>query len=299
MKLKGVLPALVTPFDTEGRIDFKAFEKLLAHLRGAGVSGWVPCGSTGEYNAMTADERAAVLEFVAGFAREGELLVAGTNGGSTREVIEHTRRAYELGYRAVLLAAPYYAQPAPNELLAHYRAVLDAVDVELVLYNYPPKVGVELGFDVLDALADHPRVIAIKESSGSLQRAVEIHERYRGQIDLCSGSDDIALDFMFWGAESWICGPANCMATACVDLDLTFRSGDLRSARDKMTTLYRAMNSLESGKFVQKVKYGTELMGVPVGQCRAPLLPLSDDEKTAFRAAMQPILQWPERRRAA
>ena len=291
MTLSGIAPALVTPFDKNGKVDLKAMEKLLNHLRSAGVSGWVPCGSTGEYNAMTGDERVEVLEFVADFANEDEFLIAGTNGGSTREVIEHTERAYKAGYRTVLLAAPYYAMPAPDELLAHYRTVLDAVDVNLVLYNYPPKVGVELGFDVLDGLADNPRVIAIKESSGELRRAVEIHERYQGRIDLCNGSDDIALDFMIWGAECWICGPANCIANACVDLDRTYRSGNLEAARSQMLTLYRAMNSLETGKFVQKVKYGCELIGCPVGVCREPLLPLSNEEKDAFRDAMEPLLR--------
>lgn len=294
MKPTGILPALVTPFDATGAIDFKAFEGLLDYLRAAGVSGWVPCGSTGEYNAMTADERAEVLTFVADYATDDELLIAGTNGGSTREVIEHSQRAYDIGYRTVLLSPPYYAMPAPDELTAHYKTVLEAVDVNLVLYNYPSKVGVEIGFDVIDALADHPRVIGVKESSGVLQRAVDIHSRYKGRVDLVSGSDDIALDFMVWGADSWICGPANCMGVACCDLDRTFRGGDLGLARDKMETLYRAMNSLESGKFVQKVKYGCELLGCPVGVCREPLLPLSDDEKAAFKAAMGPILSWSE-----
>ena len=292
MKLHGILPALVTPFDAKGDVDFKAFERLLVHLRDAGVSGWVPCGSTGEYNVMSADERGEVLKFVADFANEGELLIAGTNAGATRDVIAHTERAYDLGYGTVLLSAPYYAMPAQDELLAHYRAVLDAVDVNLVLYNYPPKVGVELGFDLLDALADHPRVVALKESSGVLQRAVDIYTRYKGRMELVSGSDDIALDFMFWGADSWICGPANCMAVACVDLDRTFRSGDMAAAREKMATLYRGMASLEGGKFVQKVKYGCELMGCPVGDCRQPLLPLTETEKAEFRVAMEPILNW-------
>ena len=82
------------------------------------------------------------------------------------------------------------------------------------------------------------------------------------------------------------------MASACVDLDRSFRSGNLEAAREKMATLYRAMNSLESGKFVQKIKYGCELMGNPVGHCRQPLLPLSDHEKDEFRKAMNPILNW-------
>lgn len=292
MKLSGVMPALITPFDTNGKVDFKAFERHLTALRAAGVTGWVPMGSTGEYSALSNAERDDVLRFVKDFAGEGEALIAGTNAPATREVIENTLRAKEIGYDTVLLATPFYTRPTQDELLAHFRTVLDETNINLILYSYPYKDGVEIGFDILDALADDPRVLGIKESSGSLQRAIDIHSRYNGRINLISGSDDIALDFMFWGADAWICGPANCMAKACVDLDRTFRSGDLTKAREKMIVLYRAMNILESGKFVQKVKYGCELQGLPVGNCRAPLRELTTDEKAEFKAAMQPILNW-------
>jgi 4-hydroxy-tetrahydrodipicolinate synthase len=292
MQLKGVIPALVTPFDANGKIDFVLFEKLLVKLRADGVKGWVPCGSTGEYNALTAEERVSVLKFVADFATPDELLIAGTNAGSTWEVIEHTQRARSLGYKTVLLSAPFYATPAPDELIAHYQAVLDAVDVEIVLYNYPPKVGVEVGQPVLDAFIDNPRIVGIKESSGQLLRAIEIRSRYGDRYQLSNGSDDQTLDFYLWGATSWICGPANCMAKACVDLVNTIESGNWLAARDKALRIYRAMSSLESGKFVQKVKYGCELAGTPVGIGRKPLLALNEAEKTAFGKAMEPVLHW-------
>lgn len=292
MKLQGVMPALVTPFDQNGQIDFAAFRTHLTNLRAAGVTGWVPCGSSGEYNFLSDAERDQVLAFVADFAAPGETLIAGTNAPSTAGVIANTNRAKAMGYDTVLLATPFYTKPTQAELIRHFQTVLDACDVNIVLYSYPDKDGVELGWQVLDALADHPRVIGIKESSGSLQRAIGIATRYRDRIQLVSGSDDIALDFMFWGADSWICGPANCMAQAVCDLDRTYRSGDLDKARRQMETLYTAMNILKSGKFVQKLKYGCELQGTPVGECRAPLGPLTEAEKADFRAAMQPILNW-------
>ncbi|MBZ9672665.1 dihydrodipicolinate synthase family protein [Mesorhizobium sp. B2-1-8] len=290
MKLRGVMPALVTPFGDDGKIDFKQYEKLLNKLRNDGVKGWVPCGSTGEYNAMTSDERASVLKFVADFANKDELLIAGTNAGSTWEVIEHTRRARDLGYDTVLLSAPFYATPAPNELIGHYRSVLDAVDVDIVVYNYPPKVGVEVGLDVLDAFVDEPRILGIKESSGNLLRAIDIRSRYGSRYQVTNGSDDQTLDFYLWGATSWICGPANCMAKACVDLVNTIEGGDWLGARDMMQVIYGAMSSLETGKFVQKVKYGCELAGTPVGLGRKPLLALTDEEKSAFRKAIEPVI---------
>ncbi|ANK88997.1 MULTISPECIES: dihydrodipicolinate synthase family protein [unclassified Rhizobium] len=292
MKLSGVMPALITPFDANNKIDFKAFEKLLTHLREAGVTGWVPNGSTGEYFSQSREERRDVLQFVKEFARPGEILIAGTNAPATREVIEQTALARDIGYDTVLLAPPFYTRPTQAELIRHYESVLGAVDVNLVLYSYPAKDGSDISFELMDHFADNPRVIGIKESSGVLQRAIDIASRYEGKIQLVSGSDDIALDFMFWGAESWICGPSNCMAKACCDLDRTYKAGELGKAREMMKTLYRAMNILESGKFVQKIKYGCELQGLPVGTCRAPLGELTAEEKAEFRAAMEPILNW-------
>ena len=293
MKLHGIMPALVTPFDARGEIDFAAFAAHMTNQRAAGVTGWVPCGSSGEYNLMSDAERDSVLRFVKDFAAPGEILIAGTNAPQTRGVIANTLRAKAMGYDAVLLAVPFYTKPTQAEIISHFNAVIDATDMKIVLYSYPGKDGVEIGYEALDALADNPRIIGIKESSGVVQRATGISTRYDGRIQLVSGSDDVALDFMLWGADCWICGPANCMARAVCDLDRTFRSGDLAGAKAKMATLYGAMNSLESGKFVQKLKYGCELQGTPVGQCRMPLGPLTEAEKTAFAAAMQPILNWP------
>lgn len=292
LKLSGVMPALVTPFDAAGKIDFAAFKAHLTALRAAGVTGWVPCGSSGEYNLMSDDERDQVLRFVKDFAKPGEVLIAGTNAPHTAGVIANTLRAKEMGYDAVLLAVPFYTKPTQAEIVRHFKAVVEATDMNIVLYSYPGKDGVEIEYEALDALADDPRIIGIKESSGVLQRAIGIATRYAGRLQLVSGSDDIALDFMLWGADSWICGPANCMARAVCDLDRSFRAGDLAKAKDIMVRLWPAMNILESGKFVQKLKFGCELQGTPVGDCRMPFGPLTTEEKAAFAAAMQPIVNW-------
>lgn len=292
LKLSGVMPALVTPYDAAGQIDFVALKTHMESLRAAGVTGWVPCGSSGEYNLMSDAERDAVLQFVKDFAKPGETLIAGTNAPSTAGVIANTKRAKDMGYDAVLLAVPFYTKPTQAEIIRHFNAVIDATDMNIVLYSYPGKDGVEIEYEALDALADNPRIIGIKESSGVLQRAIGIATRYEGRIQLVSGSDDIALDFMIWGADSWICGPANCMAKAVCDLDRTFRTGDLARAKRIMARMWPAMNILESGKFVQKLKYGCELQGTPVGECRMPLGPLTAEEKAAFAEAMQPIVNW-------
>jgi len=290
LKLSGVLPALVTPFDSEGRIDFAALGTHMTSLRAAGVAGWVPCGSSGEYNLMSHEERDQVLRFVRDFARPGEALIAGTNAPSTAGVIANTARAKALGYHAVLLAVPFYTKPTQAEIIRHFNVVTDATGMDVVLYSYPGKDGVEVGYEALDALADNPHIIGIKESSGVLQRAIGISTRYGGRVQLVSGSDDIALDFMLWGADAWICGPANCMATAVCEMDRRFRAGDLAGAKEMMVRMWPAMIILESGKFVQKLKHGCALQGTPVGECRLPFGPLTDAEKAEFAAAMQPLL---------
>lgn len=292
LKLSGVMPALVTPFDAAGQIDFAAFNTHLENLRAAGVSGWVPCGSSGEYNLISDAERESVLQFVKDFSKPGETLIAGTNAPSTAGVIANTLRAKAMGYDAVLLAVPFYTKPTQAEIITHFNAVIAATDMNVVLYSYPGKDGVEIEYEALDALADNPLIIGIKESSGVLQRAIGISTRYAGRIQLVSGSDDIAWDFMQWGADSWICGPANCMAKPVCDMDAAFRKGDHTRAKAIMQAIWPAMNVLESGKFVQKLKYGCQLQGNPVGECRMPFGPLTDAEKAEFATAMQPIINW-------
>ena len=287
MQLDGVITAIVTPFNDQGEVDYEAFGRLLEHQLEVGVKGFVPCGSTGEFYALSTDERNQVCQFVIDRVGDRAQLIAGVNAGSTRDVIAYTLAVKAMGYEAVLAAPPYYSMPAPEELVAHFRAILDATDMKMVLYNYPIKTGVEICRHVLDAFQDDERVIAIKDSSGVVQRAVEITTDYAGKYQLSNGSDDVTLDFYLWGAKSWICGPANAFAKQCVELHDRAIAGDIAGARDVMRALFPAMNSLESGKFIQKVKYGAELCGVPVGDTRAPLYPLNAAEKAEFKRAFE------------
>ena len=183
VKLSGVMPALVTPFDADNAIDFDAFDNLLTHFREAGVTGWVPNGSTGEYFSQTTEERRSVLKFVKDFASEDEVLIAGTNAPATREVIEQTAMAKDIGYDNVLLAPPFYTRPTQEELIKHYETVLAEVDVNLVLYSYPLKDGSDISFELMDHFADNPRVIGIKESSGVVQRAVDAVRQLAAEMD--------------------------------------------------------------------------------------------------------------------
>jgi 4-hydroxy-tetrahydrodipicolinate synthase len=288
MQLKGILPALVTPFDASGAVNHDVLASIIEFQLDAGVSGFVPLGSTGEYYALTNDERRAILKTVREVVGQRGVLIAGANGSSTREVIEQVRQTRDAGYDNVLIAPPYYALPSQEELVGHYEAILAAVpDINVVLYNYPVRTNVEVGYGVLDAFKNHARVIGIKESSGNLLRAIEIGSKYKDDYQLSCGSDDQALDFFLWGASSWICGPANCFAKHVVEIYNKFTAGDIFGAQTVMRSLFPVMASMEAGKFVQKVKYGCELAGFKAGNARMPLKPLTDDEKAAFRAVFE------------
>ncbi|WP_415769320.1 4-hydroxy-tetrahydrodipicolinate synthase [Pseudomonas sp. LB3P38] len=289
-QLNGIMPALVTPFDKTGAVDYDVLASLVEYQIKQGVGGLVPLGSTGEYYALTNEERRRVMATVREVANDRVMLIAGANGSCTREVIEQVKQARDTGYSNLLIAPPYYAIPTQDELIGHYNAILDAVpDVNIVLYNYPIRTNVEVGYSVMDALKDHDRVIAIKESAGNLLRAIEIDDRYKGKIQLSCGSDDQALDFFLWGATSWICAPANFLAPQIVAFYENYVSGQLAGAQQIVRSLFPLMNNLESGKFIQKVKYGCELAGFNVGVARMPLLPLTNEEKSEFRKEFEKL----------
>ncbi|MBX8911096.1 4-hydroxy-tetrahydrodipicolinate synthase [Enterobacter ludwigii] len=288
MQLKGILPALVTPFDKANNVDHDLLASILEYQLEAGVSGFVPLGSTGEYYALSNEERRQVLRTVKEVVGDRGTLISGANGSCTREVLEQVKQAVDAGYTNLLIAPPYYALPSQQELIGHYQAILDEFsDINVILYNYPIRTNVEVGFSVLEAFKDHPRVVGIKESSGSVQRAIEIGHAYKDSYQLSCGSDDVALDFFLWGASSWICGPANCFPDQIVDFYRKYSAGDLVGAQNVVRVLFPVMASMEAGKFVQKVKYGCELAGFSVGNARMPLQPLTDEEKADFRRVFE------------
>ncbi len=284
MELSGVHTPIVTPFDSSGAIDYDTLARLIEFQLNNGISGIIPGGSTGEFYALSADERHDLNRFVMETVGNRAILTAGTNATTTADVIAYSRDAQELGYDAIMLAPPYYSLPEQDDVLGHFRAVIDAVNIPLILYNFPGRAGVEIGYDVLDGLADHPQVIAIKESSGDINRMHDIAPRYAGRIQLVCGCDDQAFEYFAWGVTAWICGAANPAPAQNVAVLEAAVNGDQAASRDAMTKIMPLVQSLEGGKYIQKAKYGMELAGIACGNTRAPLGELSTAEKADFKA---------------
>ena len=277
LKLEGVYVPVVTPFDADEGLDLSTLTKVIDFCLDAGVGGVVSCGTTGEYYAMSSDERKSVMAHTSDVVGRRAHLVAGCNAGSTRQAISLAEAAVGMGYDAIMLAAPPTSLPTQRELAAHYRAVADAVDKPIVLYNYPARAGVEIGFECLDAVADHPNIIAIKESSGDFSRFLHLRRRYSGRLDIMCGSDDQAADYFAWGVRSWLAGTANVLPRHHVVIMNTANEGNYGEAMRQFSAILSWIQNMESGSYNAKAKLGLAHLGIDCGPVRAPLLALTDD----------------------
>lgn len=289
--LEGVYVPVVTPFDSDGDVDPTTLTTVVERVLDAGVHGIVSCGTTGEYYALSEPERIEVMRHTHEVADGRAQLVAGCNAGSTRAAIRLARIAGDIGYDALLLAAPPTSLPRAHELVEHFSAIADASGLPTILYDYPARSSVEIGFDCLDRLADHPLIIGIKESSGDFSRFLALRDRYAGRITIMCGSDDQAVDYFFWGVRSWLAGTANVLPRQHVEILNAANSGDLAGSRKQFEQILPWVQHMEAGSYNQKTKLGLRHLGVDCGEVRQPLLPLSDADAATLIEALDGVLR--------
>ncbi len=290
MLLEGVYVPVVMPLDDRDELDLATYARVIEFCLDAGVAGIVSGGTTGEYYAHTVDERVQALATARDAAAGRAQLVAGCNAGSTREASGLAVTARDLGYEALMLAAPATSLPSQTELAAHFAAVADAGELPTILYNYPARAGVELGYECLDLLADHPGIVAIKESSGDFSRFLQLRSRYAGRITVICGSDDQAADYFFWGVRAWLAGTANVLPEHHVAVVEAANSGDHERARALFDAFLPFVQNMESGSYNQKAKLGLTHRGIACGPVRMPLGPLDADTAAGFLATLDAAL---------
>jgi 4-hydroxy-tetrahydrodipicolinate synthase len=283
MKIEGVYVPFATPFHANGDLDLDRLPSIIEHIVGGGCNGLVAAGTTGEYYAMSADERLAVFEKAIEINAGRATMVSGCNAGSTREVVAFAQKTKAMGYDAVMLAAPATSLPRQHELAAHFTAVADDGGLPIILYNYPARAGVEIGFECLDAVADHPGIVAIKESSSDFSRFLAMQRRYAGRIEIMCGSDDQAVDYFAWGVRSWLAGTANVLPAHHTAIMSAANRGDLAAARAAFAAILPWVQHMEEGQYNQKVKLGLAMQGIDLGPVRQPLLALRPDDEAATR----------------
>jgi len=287
MQFEGIYAPVITPFNEDSSIDEKAYATVIEHLIAQGTHGIVIGGTTGESYAMTPKERVDQFHYANKVIAGRVPWMAGVNDIRTEDVCDYSIAAKEAGAAAILLAVPPYSIPNDKELALHVLKVDRAASMPIMLYNYPGRSGTDFGEEFLERVSRSSNIIAIKESSGDLNR-IHLLAREYPHLQLSCGADDQALEFFAWGAQSWVCAAANFFA---VEANALYKAcvvdGDFTKGRRMMKAMLPLMTVLErGGKFVQCVKYACELDGLPSGTVRLPLRPMKKELKRKMREAL-------------
>jgi 4-hydroxy-tetrahydrodipicolinate synthase len=283
MKFEGIYTPIVTPYRDDFSIDYERLSEVTDFLIDAGVHGIICAGTTGEYYAQTQQERFDLMHFMQKQIDARVTYIVGTGAIRTEESIEFAQEAVRAKADAILVASPPYAVPTEKEVALHALAIDRAANLPIMLYNYPGRMGVNMGEDFLDRVGRSSNFCAIKESSGDVNRIHDLARDY-SHIQLACGMDDQALEFFAWGARSWVCAGSNFAPEAHIALyQACVVEGDFGKGRRIMSAMLPLMRVLEQGgKFIQCVKHGMTAHNLSVGPPRKPLQPLDKDEKCAL-----------------
>jgi 4-hydroxy-tetrahydrodipicolinate synthase len=292
--LRGAFTALVTPFTHDGAVDEAAFRRLVRWQVLAGIDGLVPCGTTGESPTLSTEERERLIEVTVEVvgeraSRDRVRVVAGTGSNDTAATIRATRRAAELGADAALVVAPYYNRPDGRMLEAHFRAIADEGDLPIVVYNVPSRTGSNVDADTFLRLADHPRVIAVKEASGNLDQIARICRDRPRDVAVLAGDDAWTLAVLAMGGDGVVSVASNEIPGELVALCAAARAGDWDAARrthERWLPLFQG--NFRGGPNPVPAKAALALMGLlETDMVRAPLLPIDPDGRAAMAVTLR------------
>ncbi len=283
----GVHVATALPY-RDGAVDYDAYAEHVAWLAANGCHGVVCNGSLGEYQVLTAAERAQVVRTAVRAAPDGFAIIPGVSAYGANEARGWAEQAAEAGCPAVMLLPPNAYRADERAVLAHFRAVAE-VGLPVVAYNNPIDTKVDLTPPLLAALHAEGLIVAVKEFSGDVRRAYELAELAPG-LDLIAGADDVVLELGVAGAKGWIAGFPNALPRSCVELFQATVDGDLKAALPLYRRLHPLLRWDSKVEFVQAIKLAMDLAGRYGGDCRPPRVPLREDQAAAVRAAMRDAL---------
>jgi 4-hydroxy-2-oxoglutarate aldolase len=293
LTFSGVFAALTTPYAQDGAVSLSGLKHNIHRYNQTDLSGYVALGSTGESVLLTRAEMDAILAAVKEATAKEKKLLAGTGGESTAETIDRTKRAAEFGYHAALVKPPHYYKPAykPEVLIAHFRRVADESPIPVMLYSIPQFTGVTLSAAEVAALAEHPNIIGIKDSSGNVQGVQEIVAATPPKFQVLVGSAATVYPSLAIGARGAILALACALPEKCVALFELFRQGHHEKARELQSILARASKLIVSEPGIAGVKHAMDQLGYRGGIPRLPLQPLQHEQKkrlTDFLATLEP-----------
>jgi 4-hydroxy-tetrahydrodipicolinate synthase len=285
---EGVLTAMVTPF-RDGAVDEKALAELVEAQIDAGVDGLVPCGSTGEAATLSHAEHRRVVELVVQAARGRVPVVAGTGSNNTREAIELTRHAKEVGADGALLISPYYNKPTQAGIVAHFEAVARETRLPLIVYNIPGRTASNMLPETLARLSENEHVAGVKEACGDLDQIAHVIARCPDDFDVLSGDDSLTLPLLAIGGKGVISTSANVAPGPMGELVRAFREGKLARARELHYRLLPLFDVLFCETNPIPVKAAVALTGRIRPEIRLPLLPLSEANRERLQVVLKEL----------
>ena len=274
MKLQGIFPPIATPFNHQGDIWKIKVQHNIEKWNLTGLAGYVVCGSTGESVMLTTEEKLQLWEWVAQYAAPEKLLIAGTGVESVRETVDLTNRAAEIGYKVAMVRTPHYYKNLINNgpaQMLYFRAVADQVKLPIFIYNWPQVTGVDIPAEAVAELSHHPNIIAIKESSGNLEKVMRMIREVKPGFQVLTGSAPTLAPSLAVGCSGAVLAFANAAPYATVSIWEAHRTREPEAALDWQNRISHAAYLVTAKHGVPGLKYAMDLAGYYGGPPRLPL----------------------------
>jgi 4-hydroxy-tetrahydrodipicolinate synthase len=286
---EGILPAIITPFDVEGNVDFDLLRDIVRFQIDKGVHGFFVCGTVGEGPLMSIEQRKSVAEAVVREAKGKVPVIVHVGTTNTAESVELAKHAESIEANAVGAVTPYFFKPDLEGLIMHYRLISEAVRVPTFVYNIPQQTGFNLTPEIFRKLCSIENIHGIKDSSGSLSQIQEIIETAPKHVTVINGADDILLAALLVGVNAEISGVANVAPEILVELYENFREGNYKKALElqrKTNVLRRILYEWSS---IPSIKAALELRGIKAGMPKKPLRPLKQEEISRLKDKLKAL----------
>ena len=283
----GAAVAIITPMKADGSVDYEEFGRFIDWQIENGTDAIVVCGTTGESSTLEVDEHSECIKWCVDYAAGRCAVIAGTGSNSTRTAIELSQEACKDGADALLLVTPYYNKTSQRGLIAHYKAIHDATDKPIILYNVPSRTGMNIQPQTALELSKLPRINGVKEASGNLEQIAEIHELCGDELNIWSGNDDQIYDILERGGLGVISVLSNVCPAETHEIVAKYLDGDKAGSKTMMDKYMKLAKALFCDVNPIPVKEAVNMMGYSAGKCRLPLIDLSEENRAYLESVMQ------------
>ena len=288
-KPKGIIPAMVTPIDEKGEVNEVVLRKLVDYLMEGGVHGLFPLGSQGEFYALEKEEKKKIIEIVLDQAKGKIPIYAGTGAITTKETIALTKMAEDIGADAVSIITPFFISPSQDELYDHYLSIAGSTRLPVLLYNNPGRTGVNFSADLVARLSKVDNIVGIKDSSGDITLIAEYIRKTDDDFSVLAGKDTLIYGTLLYGGKGAIAATANVAPKLVSEIYEAYIRGDINRAKQAQAKLAPLRSAFSLGSFPVVIKEALKLIGIDVGDAKAPISPLSKDKKEILKNILKEI----------